>query len=427
MNEDFPWLAAFAMDYVEQVCACVKAVVAGQVYQLIRPFANAMLAEGATIRAIGNGGSSAICQTLGWAAQEILGAERGARCVGPWDLYRLRDEVGRNGFETSAVRLLMRDNPTNADLILLISGSGNSRNLVAVAEYCLANSIPVIGLTGSPGGALGRLGVPGVLIESGDQQVIEDSAHATLHLVLRAVDALASGADNADQALARGVVEVSGALPPDIAWTDRLSSALARAAVRRGRVNVVAPEGGALGLSVEHFVHNLDWDLCHLIPDARLTVRSGISLADYTGIVNDSGAPGLAEALLLDGSSPGDVTVVMADDADHRSVLPVRRRATDTGLPVYGWYGRAARPEHNEDVALVPASTPLRALSAQVTGHLVLRAARAKIPRYIGHPADPADEEARAREPVAPLTALNSAPGSGTGTAHRRRQWPIAY
>ncbi|GLL02130.1 SIS domain-containing protein [Dactylosporangium matsuzakiense] len=405
MSTELPWVTSFVTDYVEQIRACVESSVEEQLGPPVELFATAVRAENATVRAIGNGGSSAIAQAMGWLACEILGEASGAKCIGAWDLHRLMDEVGRNGFENSAVRLLVRDKLTSSDLVVLISGSGNSRNLVAVARHCLASGVPVLGLTGRAGGALRRLGVPGVLIDSEDQQVIEDSAHACLYLVLKTVHALTSGVQDADGALARAAVEVCGALAPDIRWIDRVSSALAGVAARQGRVNVVVPEGGALALSAEHLAHNLGWDLCHSISGAQVDVRSAVSLADYTGIVNDSGDPGLAAARILDGSSPGDVTVVMAHDADHLSVLPVRQRAAAIGLPVFGWYGRVNRPGKNEDVALAEAGPALRALGAQVVGHLLLRAARAKIPRHFGERADPADEDARAREPVAPLTA----------------------
>jgi hypothetical protein len=384
----------------------VNASVAPQVHGLIAPFVAAVTADRATIRAIGNGGSSAIAQTLTLAAHEILGPSlRRTRCVGVWDRYRLMDEVSRNGFEQSAVHLLARDQLAEPDLVLLISGSGNSRNLVAVARHCLSHRVPVVSITGRSGGVLGMLGVSGIRVDSDDQQVIEDCAHAGIQLLLQAVAAALSEGDDCDAAIARSGAAIRGALRPDVAWVDHVSSALARAAACQGRVTVIAPEGGALGLSVEHIVHNLGWDLCHQMPGAQLTVRSGVSLADYTGVVNDSGKLGLAESRLLEDASTEDVTIIFAHDADHPSVELVRQHAATVGLPVHGWYGMVAHPKKNEDLTVVQADNLRRVLCAQVTGHVLLRAARAKIPRYFGERIGPADEAARAWAPVAPLAS----------------------
>lgn len=65
------------------------------------------------------------------------------------------------------------------DLVVGISGSGNSRNVVKAIEYANASGALTLGITGYDGGALKRTARHGVHIPVMDMQVTED-----LHMVL---------------------------------------------------------------------------------------------------------------------------------------------------------------------------------------------------------------------------------------------------
>jgi D-sedoheptulose 7-phosphate isomerase len=51
-------------------------------------------------------------------------------------------------FEDSFVEFLKINNPTNNDLVITTSSSGNSPNIVSVLNYCLTNNITTLGLSG---------------------------------------------------------------------------------------------------------------------------------------------------------------------------------------------------------------------------------------------------------------------------------------
>lgn len=65
------------------------------------------------------------------------------------------------------------------DLVIGISGSGNSRNVIKAIEYANAHGAITLGLTGYDGGALKKTARHGVHIPIADMQVTED-----LHMVL---------------------------------------------------------------------------------------------------------------------------------------------------------------------------------------------------------------------------------------------------
>lgn len=72
------------------------------------------------------------------------------------------------------------------DLLLLISGSGNSQNITNAAKQSQLMSIPVLALTGFDGGSLKHLANHNIHVPSNDMQVVENIHLMLLHWLLRA-------------------------------------------------------------------------------------------------------------------------------------------------------------------------------------------------------------------------------------------------
>ncbi len=73
------------------------------------------------------------------------------------------------------------------DLVIGISGSGNSKNVLQAIEYANQMGGQTIGLTGFSGGELAKIaGVPFV-VESDDMQKIEDVHLIFTHIIMQAV------------------------------------------------------------------------------------------------------------------------------------------------------------------------------------------------------------------------------------------------
>lgn len=402
-----PWLAPFVDDYLREIRACLDDSFVPALPRLTGSLRAAIEVERARVYALGNGGSSAIARTFAALVPGYLPPHlRATRLVEMWGADELIAEVTRAGFEESAVRLLDRDGIDGRDLVVLLSGSGNSRNLVAAARYCQGRGVPTIALTGAGGGLLGQLGIEGVQVASHDQQVIEDCVHAGLHLLLdRTAEALAPQPAGSEARWSAARQRVNDSMVVNLDWIDRLSTEVAEAAASGRRISLIVPEGGALGLSVEHIAHNISWDMPYQRRGTALHVRSGVTLSDYTGMVNDCGAPGTAATRLLEASRPDDLTVIFAQDADHAAVAAVRTQAATMRVAAYGWYGAVARPGRDETVSTVDVDELLLPLTAQIAGHVLMRVARAKLPRYLENVVDVEREELCARTGVAPLGA----------------------
>ena len=136
---------------------------------------------GAPVFIMGNGGSHATASHF--VADFNKGLSYGKRrrfrfmCLGD-NTATLTAYANDVGYEDVFVEQL-RNFLEPGDLVIGISGSGNSRNVVKAVEYANSSGAVTLGLTGYDGGALRRTAHHGVHIPIADMQVTED-----LHMVL---------------------------------------------------------------------------------------------------------------------------------------------------------------------------------------------------------------------------------------------------
>ena len=97
----------------------------------------------ADIIMIGNGGSNAICSHIAQDYTKMLGK----RAIAFSDASRLTCYINDFGMENAYERFIS-DFETIDTLVILISSSGNSKNILNCAEHCKVENIPFIILTG---------------------------------------------------------------------------------------------------------------------------------------------------------------------------------------------------------------------------------------------------------------------------------------
>lgn len=179
-------LEDFAGRYIDYLHALLKRVDPA-VFAAILGALDATRLRGGTIFVCGNGGSGALASHM---ANDFA---IGTRAGGP-PTYRMLS-LGDNqatmtalandqGYDTVFVRqleILM----SASDLLVCLSVSGNSPNVVAAAEYAKANAVPVIGCTGFDGGRLKQLADVSFHIETprGEYGPVEDAFSVLDHLL----------------------------------------------------------------------------------------------------------------------------------------------------------------------------------------------------------------------------------------------------
>ena len=73
------------------------------------------------------------------------------------------------------------------DLIIAISGSGNSQNIIKAVEYCNKINAKVFSLIGYDGGKLKKISKNFIHINVNDMQIVEDIHLSIGHIVMRSI------------------------------------------------------------------------------------------------------------------------------------------------------------------------------------------------------------------------------------------------
>jgi D-sedoheptulose 7-phosphate isomerase len=133
---------------------------------------------------LGNGGSNAISAHMAEDYTKALGKKATAFTDGA----RLTCYANDYGYE-SAFAQFAKEFSTNKSLVILISSSGNSANILNCAEHCVATSTPFVILTGfNPENKLRNSYKDKALLEfwvnSTDYGVVECTHEIILHSVI---------------------------------------------------------------------------------------------------------------------------------------------------------------------------------------------------------------------------------------------------
>jgi D-sedoheptulose 7-phosphate isomerase len=142
---------------------------------------------GGTVFVCGNGGSattaSHFAQDL--AKSTLLGDDDPdrLRVVALTDVSVVTAWANDHGFETvfeQPLRALAR----GGDLLIALSGSGNSANVLNAVRWANANGVETFAVTGFDGGELRRLAADAVHVDVPDMEIAENAHLAVAHVVV---------------------------------------------------------------------------------------------------------------------------------------------------------------------------------------------------------------------------------------------------
>lgn len=338
---------------------------------------------GGILYVFGNGGNYAIGRQFEITLRESVKSRRSAVVVRSGiDVYISERDAVHYGYENIFRQLLMREQACERDGVLLLSGSGNSTNVLRALEYCKAHTIPTLAFAGFDGGALykqsrGRLWyVTGIH----DQQVSEDIFQGVLYLVGRLIGAQRSAKGNFSAYKKTLLSALQSAL--DEVTSNRLlevSNALVGAYMQDASVYVLAPEGGALSIAAEHVAHNLNWDVVFKVhKPPRRVIYSTPTHCDLSGIANDRLMPGIVYVQQLEKARSGDVLLLFVHDKTTEAVKNVYRFAKEHGVRVFVFGSLAGKSGAVRDGLMTTANV------LQVIGHLLGRITHMQLKLALG-------------------------------------------
>ena len=176
---------AFAEAYLDYLTSVLKTIDAREIGQFIETLLDAR-ERGATIYFIGNGGSTA---TASHFANDIaIGTnsyEKPFRAVSLTDSNAIITAVGNDfGFEEIFVRQL-RVLGRAGDVVVAISASGNSPNLIRAFDYAKSIGIKTVAITAFDGGKMKQIADEGIHVPTAPKEYgPAEDAHMVLdHLV----------------------------------------------------------------------------------------------------------------------------------------------------------------------------------------------------------------------------------------------------
>lgn len=178
----------FIQKYLGQLKATLDHLDRKEILDFIHVLAKAR-EDGATIYVIGNGGSAA---TASHMVCDLNKGAGGFRFVCLTDnipsVTAYGNDLSYDDIFVAPLRTFLR--PT--DLLLCISGSGNSKNIIKAAEYAKTQGNSIIGFTGYSGGRLKELADYSVNANVDDMQLSEDVHMILVHIAMRSLCATAS-------------------------------------------------------------------------------------------------------------------------------------------------------------------------------------------------------------------------------------------
>ena len=174
----------FPAQYKTEVLKAIETVDLAKVNQAIDLFKDAR-AAGRHIFVCGNGGSASTASHF--ACDIVKGASynRGQR----FRIMALTDQIATltayaNDVSYDCVFVeQLRNFAQSGDLVMCISGSGNSPNVIRAMEYANSIGCKTLALTGRDGGKLGPLAQLNIQVEAPHMGRIEDAHMIVCHMI----------------------------------------------------------------------------------------------------------------------------------------------------------------------------------------------------------------------------------------------------
>ena len=177
-------ISTFVSNYIAQQKAALESIPTQQVEELISTFQQA-LKEDRQIFVFGNGGSASnashFITDLGKSSSDHC--YRRFRCLSLNENLAWITAIGNDyAYEDIYVRQLA-NYARPGDLVMTMSVSGNSPNLVKAAQFCNANQLHLITLVGGKKGALAEMGNQCIVIDSEHYGRVEDCHMHICHMI----------------------------------------------------------------------------------------------------------------------------------------------------------------------------------------------------------------------------------------------------
>lgn len=178
----------FAVDYSSQLARAMATVEPGR-FEAAARILDGAYERGATVFSCGNGGSASIANHF--QCDHVKGVRIGTGLLTRVQSLSTNVEIlsaiaNDNGYE-NVFDFQLQSHARPGDVLVAVSSSGRSPNIVRALEWCNENDVETVALTGFTGGPARDLATVSIHVDSSNYGVIEDAHQACMHLLAQYV------------------------------------------------------------------------------------------------------------------------------------------------------------------------------------------------------------------------------------------------
>lgn len=178
----------FAADYAGELARAMVTVDPGRFEAAARILDGAYRRD-ATVFSCGNGGSASIANHF--QCDHVKGVRIGTGLLTRVQSLSTNVEIlsaiaNDTGYE-NVFEFQLQSNARRGDVLVAVSSSGRSPNIVRALEWCADNGVETVALTGFTGGPARELATVSIHVDSSNYGVIEDAHQACMHLLAQYV------------------------------------------------------------------------------------------------------------------------------------------------------------------------------------------------------------------------------------------------
>ncbi|GAC1449749.1 MAG: SIS domain-containing protein [Isosphaeraceae bacterium] len=174
-------------DYLDRVCRVVAGLDLSQI-ETLADLIEGQYQTGRFVFIAGNGGSGAnashLCEDLAKCTLRDPESQKRLRVLSLTDnsawIMAVANDIHYEGIFVEQLKNLA----SPGDLLLAISGSGNSPNILKAVDWANSHGLSTVGITGFGGGALRNLAHHNVHVEVDDMGITESAHQVLFHWVI---------------------------------------------------------------------------------------------------------------------------------------------------------------------------------------------------------------------------------------------------